>query len=322
MTSTTGRSMTIDRRDLLKLGAGAALASAAAVLPETVVLAQEARVHRFAHGDVEMIVLSDGIISFPISNLAPNVDPGDLKELLKVHELSLDEHVSQINVAAIKTADDLILIDTGSGLNFMASAGLLVDSFEAAEIDPGDVTKVILTHAHPDHVWGIIDDFDESERFPNAEYFMGAAEWDFWLADDVLTKLPEELHGFALGAKRNLSPIADKVKRIGNNASVASGVTMIDTPGHTPGHMSVVVESNKELLVVTGDALTHMAVSFERPEWRFVRDQDPDLAVTTRKSLLGMMAADKMRLIGYHLPWPGVGVAEAKDGTWRYVASN
>ncbi len=322
MAGSKGRYVTIDRRDLLKLGAGAALASTLTALPERVVLAQEAQVHRFAFGDVEIIVLSDGIITFPIGNLATNADQGALKGLLTAHDLPVDEHVSQINVAAIKTADDLILIDTGSGINFMSSAGLLVDSFDAAGIDPEDVTKVILTHAHPDHVWGIIDDFDESERFGNAEYFMRSSEWDFWMADDVLTKLPESLHGFALGAKRNLDPIAEKVTRVNNNASVVPGVTMIDTPGHTPGHMSVVVDSDKELLVVTGDAVTHKAVSFERPDWRFVRDQDPDMAVKTRKRLLDMIATDGMRLVGYHLPWPGVGVAETNNGSWRFVSES
>ena len=311
----------LDRRDFLKAAAGGTAAFVAWGLQTGVAVAQAPQAHRFRHGAFEITVLSDGIITFPTSNLAPAISEAERHALLAAHDLPLDEHVSQINVALVRAGDELILIDTGSGLNFLASAGLLADSFEAAGIDREAVGTVLLTHAHPDHVWGIIDDFDDSERFPNAAYTMGATEWDFWMAEDVLTKVPDDLHGFALGAQRSLKPIADKTTRISGETVVAPGITMIDTPGHTPGHMSVVLESEGELLMVTGDALTHAAVSFERPEWRFIRDQEPDVAVATRKRVLDMTATDKMGLVGYHLPWPGVGRTERKDGGYRFVAA-
>ncbi len=312
----------LDRRGFLQAAAGGALGLATWGLQTGAAVAQQAQAHTLKLGAFELTVLSDGFISFPTSNLAPAIPEAERNALLSAHGLSLEEHVSKINVAMVRSGDELILIDTGAGMNFVASAGLLADSFDAAGIDREEVTKVILTHAHPDHVWGIIDDFDESERFPNASYVMGSAEWDFWMAEDVLTKLPDDLHGFALGAQRSLGPIAEKITRVGDGASVSSGITMIDTPGHTPGHMSVVLESEGETLVVTGDAATHMAVSFERPDWRFIRDQEPDVAVATRKKLLDMIATDKMGLIGYHLPWPGVGRAERKDTAFRYVAAD
>ncbi len=310
----------IDRRGFLQAAAGGTAAFLAWGLKMGVAVAAPPGVHRFSHGDFEVVVLTDGYISLPASNLAPDVSEAERNAVLTAHGLSTGEHISQINVALLRRGDELILIDTGSGMNFVATAGLLADSFDAAGINREAVATVLLTHAHPDHVWGIIDDFDESERFPNASYVMGAHEWDFWMAPDILSKVPETLHGFALGAQRSLSPVAEKTHRISGETAIAPGITMVDTPGHTPGHMSVMVDGGSDgMLMVTGDAFTHAAVSFERPEWRFIRDQEPDVAIATRKRLLDMAATEAMSLVGYHLPWPGVGRVERKDGGYRYV---
>ncbi|MGI9372258.1 MAG: MBL fold metallo-hydrolase [Hyphomicrobiales bacterium] len=206
-------------------------------------------------------------------------------------------------------------------MNFLGGAGLLSESMDESGFDREKVSKVILTHAHPDHVWGIIDDFEEAERFPNAQYFMSAREWDFWMAEDVLTKLPEELHGFAVGAQRNMKPVAEKLTRIDNGASISPGVSMVSTPGHTPGHMSVMLESGGQKLLVLGDAITHAQVSFAHPDWALANNQDLDLAAKTRAKLLDMSATDEVPVTGYHLPWPGVGRVEKNGLAYSYNAS-
>ncbi len=310
----------LDRRRLLKLAGGAGFAGITLSngLP---VFAQEPSVHEFSFGDFEITVLSDGEIVLPVSTLAPKVDPEALKTLLEAAGLPTDRRVGAVNVTLLKHGEDLVLIDTGGGMNFMDSAGRLTDSLELAGVDPDAVTKVVLTHAHPDHVWGIIDDFEESERFPNADYVIGSTEWDFWMDPDILTKVPDTMAPFALGAQRNINPVAEKTERVSDGFAVMPGVTMMATPGHTPGHMSVLVESGGSQLLITGDALTHQVVSFERPDWHFGFDQIPEQAVETRKRLLGMLAADRVGIVGYHLPWPGVGRVEAtKAGQYRYIA--
>jgi glyoxylase-like metal-dependent hydrolase (beta-lactamase superfamily II) len=309
-----------DRRTALKLAGGTALAGLAGAGAWPVV-AQEPMAETLSVGDFEITVLSDGEMPLPISVLAPKADPEELNALLEAAGKSTETYVRAVNVTLLKRDEELIVIDTGSGMNFMESTGRLTDSLDMAGIDREAVTKVVLTHGHPDHVWGLIDDFEEAPRFPNASYVIGADEWEFWMDPDFASKVPDQLVPFGLGAQRNLRPVAEQTERVGDGHSVTSGVTMISTPGHTPGHMSVMVESGGERLMVVGDALTDEAISFERPDWLYGLDQIPEQAAETRKSLLGMLVADKIRIIGYHLPWPGAGRVEAgKAGRFRYIA--
>lgn len=275
--------------------------------------------HAMRLGDTDVTILSDGALSLPASTLAANVGEGERTAFLEARGFDPVTRASPLNVTLLRRGDAVVLVDTGAGLNFFEQAGLLADSFAAAGLAREDVTHVVLTHAHPDHVWGIIDDFDETERFPNAAYLIGAAEWDYWMAPDFLATQPEALHSFALGAQRNLGAIADKVTRVGADHAVLPGVTMIATPGHTVGHMSVLVEDGGRQLLVTGDALTHPAVSFEHPDWQPTTDQIPDLAARTRRMLLDRAATDGLHLVGYHLPWPGVGRVEVAGSAWRFV---
>ena len=305
------------------LRAGQVLTGAGLALPLAATRASaEPKFHSFQLGETEIIVLSDGGLSLPASTLAANVPDADRAAFLEVNGHDPITRASPLNITLIRRGDALVLVDTGAGMNFFETAGQLADSIEEAGIDREAVTHVALTHAHPDHVWGIIDDFDETERFPNAAYLIGAAEWDFWMDPDFIANNPEALHSFGLGAQRNLNAVAEKTERVGADHAVVPGVTMIATPGHTPGHMSVLVEEGGQQLLVLGDALTHPSVSFAKPDWQPSSDQQPEIAAVTRRRLLDRAATDGLMLIGYHLPWPGVGRAEAKDGAWRYVPAS
>ncbi|WP_162901598.1 MBL fold metallo-hydrolase [Breoghania sp. L-A4] len=312
--------LVLDRRSLLKLSAVLGLAPSVLVARSTRVQASDAPAHRFSVGDAEITVLSDGHMELPLANLAPDVPIDEVKKAFAEAGLPTNGHTSQVNVSLIRTGDDLILVDTGGGLNFLATLGALVDRMDEADIDPAEITKVVLTHAHPDHVWGIIDDFDESERFPNASYTMCANEWDFWMAEDAASKVPEALYGFVSGAQRNLSPIAEKTERLAPDAEIAPGIHYVPTPGHTIGHCSVLVESGSEQVMITGDALTHQVLAFEHPRWHYGMDQFPDQAVETRLALLDRLATDRIGIVAYHLPWPGVGRVETKGAVWRFAA--
>ena len=300
--------------------AGVLGASAPAITGAPAALAQEADVHRFNFGEFEVTVLSDGVISLPLSALAADMDIETVKALLQERGLPTDTRPGAVNVTMLSRGDQRIMIDVGSGPNFMDSTGRLADSIEIAEIEPDSVTHVVLTHAHPDHVWGLIDEFEEAPVFAEADYTISAAEYDFWMAEGRVDALPDPLKPFALGAQRNLAPVAERTTFVEGEHNVAPGVTLIPTPGHTPGHASVLVESGGEQLLIVGDALTHHVIAFERPDWAFGFDMDHDQAGATRKALLKRAAAEKMLLVGYHLPWPGVGRVEEKDGGFRYVA--
>ena len=102
----------------------------------------------------------------------------------------------------VKTGSEVVLIDAGSGANFQPTAGKLAENLEAAGIAPDSVTKVVFTHAHADHLWGVLDDFEDGMRFPKASYVIGVEEWDFWTHPDTADRVPDWLKGMARGSAR------------------------------------------------------------------------------------------------------------------------
>lgn len=309
------------RRRILATGGSAALAAGAgiAVLPRPA--ASAAPVHTIKHGEHELLVISDGHLSLPRSLAARGADPAALEAALKAAGQTGDRLISPTNVTLIRTGRETILVDAGAGKNFMDTAGRLADNMQAAGIDPAQITKVVYTHGHPDHLWGTLDELDDA-RFPNASYWIAEAEWNFWMGPDVLTKLPEDRHSFAAGAKRQLTGIKERITTFKPGADIAAGIRAIATGGHTQGHVSLEVVAGKDALIVLGDALTHPVISFAHPQWMPVSDHEPERAVATRKALLDRLATDRSRVIGYHLPFPGLGVAERDGGAYRFTAAS
>lgn len=264
-------------------------------------------------------VVSDGAFSMPLGMLARDVSLEALEAELIAGGLPAQPRPAALNVTLIRDGEELTLIDCGAGANFVSGAGKLGETLDAAGVDRAKVKRVLFTHAHPDHLWGALDSFDEA-AFPEATFHIAEAEHDFWRAADVLSKLPEDRHAFAAGAQRILKALDDRVQRFKPGAEVAPGIVALATPGHTPGHASFAVSGGGSSLIVLGDAITHAVLSFRRPDWATGADQDPAQAVATRRALLDRLANEKLPFIGYHLPAPGLGHAEAKDGAWRYVA--
>lgn len=321
----TSHALHSSRRAVLA-GAGALAGSAVVgLLPGLVTrpssaLAQAATSHKLKLGDFEIVVVSDGHMMLPARLAAPDAPPVELAAANAAAGVTGEMSQPPTNVTLIRAGKELILIDTGAGPNFMPTTGKLLANLDAAGITPDQVTKVVFTHGHPDHFWGALDDFEENPRFPNAAHLMGAAEWDYWVSDNAEKGIPADRVTFVAAARRNIKGIEAKAQRIKAGEEVVPGVRMFDTPGHTQGHMSVEVASGGETLVVLGDALTHPVISFSHPEWRPAADHVPEQAVETRKKLLDRLATDKARIIGYHLPFPGIGRVEKKDAAYRFLA--
>ena len=301
----------LTRRTLLTTSAASFAASA---LP-----AFAAAPHSFKHGAFEVTVVSDGHLVLPTTMLAPTAPPAERAALLQAAGQTAEQYQSPTNITLVRSGTDLILIDMGSGDRFMPTAGKLWDNLKSAGIDKVKITKVIFTHGHPDHLWGAIDELDDLV-LPDATFYVGAAEWDFWQGDDAVRGLPAERAGFVTGARRNYAAIKSKVKMFKPGDDIVTGLRAIATPGHTQGHVALELAGG-EGLIVGGDVLTHPLISFSHPEWRPTADHVPDQAAETRKRLLDRMAADRSKLIGFHLPYPGVGAVERKDGAYRFVAA-
>ena len=313
------------RRDLIRLTAMApAFALPALTLPAAARAelgapeGDNAAHFRFTLGDLRLTILSDGFFSLPTSGLGVNADPAQVRAFLESHYLSPDEGYSHTNHLLIETGEAVILVDVGSGNRFLPTTGRLMANLEAAGVDPASITHVLITHAHPDHIWGIRDDFDEP-IFPGAEYVMGEAEHAYWMQDDLVNQVAAEDQQFVLGAVNSITADGLDWTLVADGAEVAPGVRMIATPGHTAGHMSVMLDSGGKQLIVLGDAMSHAYTNFAHPEWFNGFDADGAQTVATRMRLLDMAATDRIAVLGYHFPFPGVGHVLREGESYRFL---
>jgi glyoxylase-like metal-dependent hydrolase (beta-lactamase superfamily II) len=309
----------LTRRQALAGGAALAVAGPLAAGPGP---AAASTMHTLVVGGIAVSVLSDGHLDLPRANFGRDLDPAVLEAALKASGATGERVKSATNVTLVRTGSELVLIDAGAGRYFMDTAGKLSESLEAAGVDPGSVTKVVFTHGHPDHMWGTFDDFDDGLRFPNAQYLVCEAEWALWMTGDPTGKVPADRQSFIPGAKRSLTALKDRIKTFKPGAELAPGLSAVDTAGHTQGHTSILVAAAGQQLMVLGDALTNTVISVQHPEWKPAADHEPDRAIATRKALLDRLATDKVQVIGYHFPFPGVGRIERSPAGFRYLAGS
>ncbi|MEQ5872344.1 MBL fold metallo-hydrolase [Sagittula sp. NFXS13] len=272
----------------------------------------------FTIGEARLTVVSDGRLELSATDLGVNADADQVKAFLESYFLSPVTNYSHANHLVIEIGDHKVLVDVGSGNRFLPTAGELMGNLETAGIDPGTITHVVITHAHPDHIWGIRDDFDEA-ILPQAQYFVSTAEHDFWLQDGLAASMPADMQQFAVGAANSLRVDGADWTLLNDEDEVVPGVRVINTPGHTPGHVSVVVESGGQQLIALGDSMTHAYMNFAQPEWYNNFDMDGETTVSTRKRLLDMAATDRMAVLGYHFPFPGVGHVRKEGSTYQFV---
>ena len=308
------------RQDLsrrMALAGGAAMVGAS-VLATTFSLAQ-ASPHKFKVGDAEVTVFTDGTMAAPLGWVLPDRQRAEIDGVLVAAGRPMGEINLQVNVALLRLGPELVLIDAGAGPDFAPVRGKLPDNLAAAGIAADAITRVIFTHGHPDHLWGVIDPLDGGSLYPKARLHMPAVEVDYWLEPGVETKVPEPVRGSALGTQRRLKELGARIETYRTGAEVLPGLAAVATSGHTPGHASLLLASGGAKLMFGGDALAEPAISFARPAWRWGADWDQDRAIATRQRLLDMLATDRIGLLGYHLPWPGVGRVERSGSGYRFA---
>jgi len=264
-------------------------------------------------GSARLDMVSDGNLVLPFDTTLEQLPAEFLAELRDRYGLTGEQVTPPCNHTLLRDGDRTVLFDVGAGFDFMPSAGMLPDTLDEMGVAPEEITHLVITHAHPDHIWGLLDDFDEP-FLPNAQIIMGRAEWDYWMDPNTIDTIGAERQSFAVGAARRLEVIADQVMLIEDGAEVVPGVLAVASPGHTPGHMSYQVQLGGQGVLVTGDAIGNGHVAFERPEFESAADQDPQMGAASRAALLDRITADDLLVAGFHVHDGGLGRVEKLSG--------
>ena len=271
-------------------------------------------------GELRIDTLSDGHLVLPVDFTLAGLPEADVAALIARHGLDSGALNPACNLTLLRDGENVVLFDVGSGPDFMPTAGKLAEALDLLDLSPEDITHVLITHGHPDHLWGLLDDFDEPV-FPDADYMIGAAEFDYWTDPATVAAIGEERATFAVGAARRLAVVADRIRRLADGEEALPGVTARLTPGHTPGHMAYEIATPDGPVLVAGDAIGNHHIAFDRPDWPAPSDQDPALAAQTRVALMARLAAEGTTMIGYHLPDGGIGRVEADGAGYRFVGA-
>ena len=316
--------MSIERRTLFRAGSAMAAAAAVATFPVRGAIAeapqvgkQNAGFYRLKLGSFEVTIVSDGTIAFPPSLWTaplPEVDAA-----LAAEDRSTKEVVFQLNTMLINTGSKLVLIDTGTGRKLQEASGALVANLAAAGYRPEQVDLVVFTHAHPDHLWGVTDKATGKLLFPNAEYVGSETEVKFWSDPALPGQVPAGMRTMVDTTQQHLNRISSRLRLIKAGAEIVPGITSVDTPGHTPGHISFHVGSDNEAMLVSGDVVANDTLSFRRPEWGYGFDVDAAQAAKTRIAFLDRCVADRTLIASYHLPFPGVGHVLRDGSAYRWI---
>ncbi len=268
-------------------------------------------------GEIQIDVVSDGSLNLPGGFIFDTMPQEELLPILQKYGQSPDELVPPCNVTLMRGDGRTVLFDVGSGVDFAPNSGILPERLDNMGVSPEEITDVVFTHAHPDHLWGLLDDFGDL-MFPEASYMIGKTEWDYWTNPNTVDEIGDARASFAVGAARRLAEIEDNITFFKDGEEILPGVAARASFGHTPGHMSFEVRSGSEALMILGDAIGNHHVAFDKPEWISGSDQDGDMAAATRLSLMDQIVTDQMQIIGFHLPG-GLGRIEKSDTAFKYV---
>ncbi|MCB9450898.1 MAG: MBL fold metallo-hydrolase [Anaerolineaceae bacterium] len=262
--------------------------------------------HRFKVGGITAVTLKDGQITRQADTLFNNVSIAEINPVLAANGLARDAIPSWFDPLYLDTGQHKVMIDTGNGAEH---GGQVIASLKAAGINPANIDTVILTHAHGGHICGNTTP-EGTLTFPNARYYIGREEWKYWTSNDVLDIATER----APLLRKNLLNIKKAFTLVEGETEIVPGIRTISTPGHTPGHLALLVVGR---LLNVGGALHH-PLHAEHPEWLTIFDSEPERVPAARRKLMEMAVERKLLVYGYHFPFPGYGRVTPNGTGWKW----
>ena len=269
---------------------------------QTVAAPAEKPVYRFKVGALDAIALFDG--QNPVRNdnqtFGVGLTPQAVAAPLTAAGQPADPIMLEIHPLLVRKDDRTMLFDTGLG----AGKGQLMQSLQAAGVDPASITDVMISHGHPDHVGGLIA--DGALAFPNAAIRMSKAEWTSIRANPEMADM--------------VRIITPKVQAFAPGGEVAPGVTAQDTAGHTPGHVAYLIADGQNQLLYTGDLMHHWVLSVEHPDWKVGYDDDQAAGLKARLDQVTALRNSGAHIYAYHFPFPGLGKLATREGRAMFIS--
>ncbi|ESR24794.1 MBL fold metallo-hydrolase [Lutibaculum baratangense] len=275
--------------------------------------------YRFQLGEMTVATVLDGYAhrDGPRPTFGANASEEEMADLLRQNFLPNGRYENHFVPVVVETGGEVVVFDTGFSPGSNPTAGHLQARLAHLGLAPEDVSLVVVTHGHGDHISGIMTEGRPS--FPNARYAIAETEWDFWTSDrPAQAGRGDNAQMF----QSNVVPLRDRTTFLKDGDTVAPGITAMAAPGHTPGHTIFMLESGGRQLLHFVDVSNHYVASLARPDWHVAFDFDKEQAVQTRKRVLDMVATDRIPAIGYHMPFPSVGFVERAAGGYRWVAAS
>ncbi|WP_043830602.1 MBL fold metallo-hydrolase [Muricoccus aerilatus] len=277
--------------------------------------------HRFRVGGFTAVTLFDGIGTIPVEGLVLNAPLDAVQGVLAESFLPRDRYVTPYTMTVVRTPRGTAVFDAGTGGQLAPTAGSALDNMRAAGIDPATIDYVVLTHCHGDHITGLTT-ADGKAVFERAEVVIPEAEFRYWSDTSNESSAPARQKPNFGNLARRLAPYQGRVRRVADGQEALPGIRAISTHGHSPGHTSWHVSDGDGQLIVLGDVTHRPELFARRPGFHAMYDFDPVAAETTRRAVLDRCAADRVRVTGYHFPFPANGYI-ARDGEgFRFQAAD
>ncbi|MBK1658656.1 MBL fold metallo-hydrolase [Paracraurococcus ruber] len=299
-------------------GAAAQTAPAPAPAPA----AQAPGFYRFKLGGMTVTTVHDGFRDLPVQGFVRNAPLEDVQRVLAESFLSTTTYRIPFTVTFVETPRGLVVFDAGNGVTPAgATMGRMMENMRAAGLDPAAVQTVIHSHFHGDHVNGLLD-AQGARAFPNAEIVVPAAEWAWWSDTGNESRTPEGQRPTFANAARRFAPYNGRVRQVADGAEVVPGIRAVAAYGHTPGHTVYHLADGGAEMMFVADTINRPELFARRPDFHAVFDFDAPMAEASRRRIFDRVSADRIRITGYHFPFPANGYL-AKDGNgYRFIPAD
>jgi glyoxylase-like metal-dependent hydrolase (beta-lactamase superfamily II) len=274
--------------------------------------------YRYKVGDMTVTAINDGFAQRPLEGFIRNAELSAVQAAMGAAFLPTSTLSISFTTLVVQNGAQVTLLDTGNGDSGAPTSGVWMRNFRAAGFTPEQVTRVVFSHFHGDHINGLRLK-DGTLTFPNAELTVPAPEWAFWMDDARMGAAPESMRGAFANVRRVFAPVAANIKQYQPGADVAPGITSVAAFGHTPGHCVFMISSGTGKLMFMADTTNHPALFVKNPDWSAIFDMDADVARATRRRLLDMAAAEKTQVHFYHAPFPATGFIAKTGNSFDFV---